>query len=163
MTSSYTPTENLEHPEFLPTVDMNSLVTSYQSWSESVAWANEVHKTSRAEILEKVSREPDWWDGICGANSLEPSVHTKERWTFNSDSKPFNHVDCLDIQIIEEPHKIYVYPLMGNLAFDLNTDTSKWLDITEYLMSVVCGECVEYRPDDARVQGGMKCGNCAYG
>ena len=150
MASSYTPTENLDHPDFLPTIDMESLVTSYQSWSESVAWADK-------------AKEPVWWDGICGANSLEPSVHTRERWTFDGESKPFNHVDCLDIQIIEEPHKIYVYPLMGNLAFDLNTDTSKWLDITEYLMSVVCGECVEYRPDDARVQGGMKCGNCAYG
>ncbi len=27
----------------------------------------------------------------------------------------------------------------------------------------ICGECGEYRPDDARVQGGMKCGVCAYG
>jgi len=27
----------------------------------------------------------------------------------------------------------------------------------------ICGECGEYRPDDARVQGGMKCGECAYG
>jgi len=27
----------------------------------------------------------------------------------------------------------------------------------------ICGECGEYRPDDARVEGGMKCGVCAYG
>ena len=26
----------------------------------------------------------------------------------------------------------------------------------------VCGECGEVRIDDARVQGGMKCGVCAY-
>ena len=26
----------------------------------------------------------------------------------------------------------------------------------------VCGECGEYRPDDARVESGMKCGHCAY-
>ena len=150
MTSSYTPTDNPDHPEFLPTIDMESLVTSYQAWSESVAWADE-------------AKEPVWWDGLCGANTLEPSAHTRERWTFDSESKPFSHVDCLEIQIIQEPHKIYLYPLMGKLAFNLDTDTSKWLDITEYLMSVVCGECIEYRPDDARVQGGMKCGNCAYG
>ena len=150
MADIYIPTENTDHPEFLPTVDIESLVTSYQSWSESVAGADE-------------KKEPVWWDGLCGANTLEPSAHTRERWTFDGESKPFSHVDCLDIQIIQEPHKIYLYPLMGNVAFILDTDTSKWLDITEYLMSVVCGECIEYRPDDARVQGGMKCGNCAYG
>ena len=27
----------------------------------------------------------------------------------------------------------------------------------------VCKECGEYREDDARVEGGMKCGVCAYG
>lgn len=27
----------------------------------------------------------------------------------------------------------------------------------------LCGECGEPRPDDARVEGGMKCGVCAYG
>ena len=160
MTDIYTPTENPDHPEFLPTVDMESLVTSYQSWSESVAWAD---KGMSIETEQLGYREPVWWDGLCGANSTEPSAHTRERWTFDGESKPFSHVDCLDIQIIQEPHKIYLYPLMGNLAFNLDTDTSKWLDITEYLMSVVCGECIEYRPDDARVQGGMKCGNCAYG
>jgi len=25
-----------------------------------------------------------------------------------------------------------------------------------------CNECGEYRPDDARVEGDMKCGECAY-
>ena len=28
---------------------------------------------------------------------------------------------------------------------------------------MVCGECGESRPDDARVEAGMKCGICAYG
>ena len=27
----------------------------------------------------------------------------------------------------------------------------------------ICNECGEYRPDDARVGGDMKCGVCAYG
>ena len=27
----------------------------------------------------------------------------------------------------------------------------------------ICPECGEYRPDDARVESGMKCGICAYG
>ena len=26
-----------------------------------------------------------------------------------------------------------------------------------------CGECEEYRYEDARLEGGMKCGVCAYG
>ena len=26
-----------------------------------------------------------------------------------------------------------------------------------------CGECGEWREDDARVEGGMKCGECTYG
>jgi len=26
----------------------------------------------------------------------------------------------------------------------------------------ICGECGEYRPEDARVEAGMKCGVCAY-
>ena len=26
----------------------------------------------------------------------------------------------------------------------------------------ICKECGEWREDDARVQGGMKCGQCAY-
>ena len=26
-----------------------------------------------------------------------------------------------------------------------------------------CGECEEYRYEDVRVEGGMKCGHCAYG
>ena len=28
---------------------------------------------------------------------------------------------------------------------------------------LLCGECEEYRYEDARVEGGMKCGICAYG
>ena len=28
---------------------------------------------------------------------------------------------------------------------------------------LLCGECEEYRYEDARVEGGMKCGVCAYG
>lgn len=28
---------------------------------------------------------------------------------------------------------------------------------------LVCPECGEFRPDDDRVQAGMKCGFCAYG
>ena len=27
----------------------------------------------------------------------------------------------------------------------------------------ICGECGEIKLDDARVEGGMKCGACAYG
>ena len=27
----------------------------------------------------------------------------------------------------------------------------------------VCPECRQYKPDDERVQSGMKCGQCAYG
>ena len=26
-----------------------------------------------------------------------------------------------------------------------------------------CPECEEHKPDDARVQGGLRCGQCAYG
>ena len=42
-------------------------------------------------------------------------------------------------------------------------DTSQWFDITDYLRSTLCVECGEYKPDDDRVFGGMKCGECAYG
>jgi len=31
------------------------------------------------------------------------------------------------------------------------------------VLDMVCGECGESRPDDARVEAGMKCGICAYG
>ena len=36
-------------------------------------------------------------------------------------------------------------------------------DCEEEKRDGVCGECGEYRPDDARVEAGMKCGVCAYG
>lgn len=35
--------------------------------------------------------------------------------------------------------------------------------VKEWFLSTVCKECGEDRPGDARVEGGMKCGNCAYG
>ena len=31
------------------------------------------------------------------------------------------------------------------------------------VFEVVCPECLEPRPDDERVAGGMKCARCAYG
>jgi len=33
---------------------------------------------------------------------------------------------------------------------------------TEKIVKWTCNECGEYRPDDARVEGDMKCGYCAY-
>jgi len=54
MIPSYTPTENPDHPEFLPTVDMEGLVTSYQAWSESVAWADE------ANVYSSQNLSPMW-------------------------------------------------------------------------------------------------------
>ena len=42
---------------------------------------------------------------------------------------------------------------------------SELFDSMQFAKPIIkfCGECGESRPDDARVQGGMRCGVCAYG
>ena len=41
---------------------------------------------------------------------------------------------------------------------DIRDHIKRAIPITGY-----CPECGEYKPDDERVQEGMKCGPCAYG
>ena len=47
---------------------------------------------------------------------------------------------------------------------DTAIDYGSWRSVitVSYRHVPTCGECGELRPDDARVQDGMKCGQCAY-
>ena len=49
--------------------------------------------------------------------------------------------------------------------YEANPDWVKLIHILENdtFDPYVCPECRQYKPDDERVQSGMKCGQCAYG
>ena len=156
-TYTYSPTvDDLKEQDtgWLPKyIDMLTLVDEYYRWEDG-------------------GRESDWWG----------SLHTSDH--------PEDCTDCIDINIwMDEdenclyhgegvdcipnpntkPH-IVLYPIEIDID-DVNgtgvdqwiVDTSQWFDITDYLRSTLCGECGEYKPDDDRVFGGMKCGEWAYG
>ena len=36
------------------------------------------------------------------------------------------------------------------------------VSVMEHLLENTCPECGDYKPDDERVQNGMKCGQCSY-
>ena len=88
---------------------------------------------------EDDGRDSDWWG----------SLHT--------DDNPEDCTDCIDVNICSEDD------VNGTGVDQWEVDTSQWFDITDYLRSTLCVECGEYKPDDDRVFGGMKCGECAYG
>ena len=66
-------------------------------------------------------------------------------------------------EYIEPMKKEYIMPTPEWMSKDEIVDyygeptTSEAID-----QDWVCGECGEYRPDDGRVEAGMKCGHCAY-
>jgi len=50
-----------------------------------------------------------------------------------------------------------------NLCHSIITDNN--LNVAQldfYLMYKVCWECLQYRPEDERVQNGLKCARCTY-
>tara|TARA_R110002020_G_scaffold139258_1_gene310056 strand:+ start:3338 stop:3814 length:477 start_codon:yes stop_codon:yes gene_type:complete len=130
-------------------IDMLTLVEQYNRWEDE-------------------GRESDWWGSL------------------HSDSHPDTCVDCIDVNIytedsiLGEEYKdgdkdeyfhlengygdivtVTLYPVYWE-GGNWHVDTSQWFDITDYLRSTLCVECGEYKPDDDRVFGGMKCGECAY-
>ena len=155
-TYTYSPTvDDLKEQDtgWLPKcIDMLTLVDEYYRWEDD-------------------GRESDWWG----------SLHTSDH--------PEDCTDCIDVNIYSEDSilgaeyqsgdlengygdtvTVTLYPIERDID-DVNgtgvdqwvVDTSQWFDITDYLKSTLCGECGEYKPDDDRVFGGMKCGECAYG
>ena len=149
-TYTYSPTiDDLKEQDtgWLPKcIDMLKLVAEYNRWEDE-------------------GRESDWW------GSLHDSSH------------PENCMECIDVNIYTEDSilgkdlengygdivTVTLYPIDRDID-DVNgtgvdqweADTSQWFDITDYLRSTLCVECGEYKPDDDRVFGGMKCGECAY-
>ena len=149
-TYTYSPTiDDLKEQDtgWLPKcIDMLTLVDEYYRWEDD-------------------GRESDWWG----------SLHT--------DDHPEDCTDCIDVNIYTEDSilgkdlengygdivTVTLYPIDRDID-DVNgtgvdqweVDTSQWFDITDYLRSTLCVECGEYKPDDDRVFGGMKCGECAY-
>jgi|TARA_R110000824_G_scaffold156873_12_gene330135 hypothetical protein len=154
-TYTYSPTkEDLKFQDtgWLPQeIDMLDLVEQYDRWVDG-------------------GRESDWWG----------SLHTA--------SHPESCMNCIDVNIytedsiLEEDYQsgnlengygdiitVTLYPVERDID-DVNgtgvdqwiVDTSQWFDITDYLRSTICGECGEYKPDDDRVFGGLKCGECTY-
>jgi len=125
-------------------IDMLALVGEYDRWQDE-------------------GRESDWWGSL------------------HNDSHPDDCSNCIDVNIytedstLEEESQggdivtVTLYPIERDID-DVNgtgvdqwiVDTSQWFDITDYLKSTICIECSEYKPDDDRVFGGMKCGECAY-
>ena len=147
-TYTYSPTvDDLKEQDtgWLPKcIDMLKLVAEYNRWEDE-------------------GRESDWW------GSLHDSSH------------PINCMECIDVNIYTEDSTlgeesqggdivtVTLYPIDRDID-DVNgtgvdqweVDTSQWFDVTDYLRSTLCVECGEYKPDDDRVFGGMKCGECAY-
>lgn len=147
-TYTYSPTiEDIKEQDtgWLPKcIDMLKLVEQYYAW-------------------EDAGRESDWWGSL------------------HDDSHPINCMECIDVNIYTEDSTlgeesqggdivtVTLYPVdrdideVDGVGVDQwVVDTSEWFDITDYLRSTLCGECGEYKPDDDRVFGGMKCGECAY-
>ena len=112
-------------------------------------------------------RESDWWGSL------------------HSDSHPETCMNCIDVNIYTEDSilgeeylgengygdivTVTLYPVErdidnvnGTSVDQWTVNTSQWFDITDYLKSTICVECSEYKPDDDRVFGGLKCGECAY-
>ena len=90
----------------------------------------------------------------------------------HNEGHPDDCMDCIEVHIWDDNNTVRVtlYPTerdideVDGIGVDQwVVDTSRWFDVTEYLFSTVCIECLEYKPDDDRVYGGMKCGECAYG
>ena len=147
-TYTYSPTvDDIKDQDtgWLPqSINMLDLVEQYNRW-------------------EDAGRESDWWG----------SLHT--------DDHPINCMECVDVNIYTEDSTlgeecqggdrviVTLYPVdrdideVDGVGVDQwVVDTSEWVDITDYLRSTLCGECGEYKPDDDRVFGGMRCGECAY-
>ena len=143
----YSPTkEDLKFQDtgWLPQdIDMLALVDQYDKWIDD-------------------GMESDWWG------------------TLHSDSHPETCTNCIDVNIytedsiIEEDYQggdlengygdvvtVTLYPVHWEDG-SWHVDTQQWFDITDYLKSTICVECGEYKPDDDRVFGGLKCGECAY-
>lgn len=145
----YSPTtEDLKEQDtgWLPKcIDMLTLVEQYNRWEDE-------------------GKEQDWWGSLHG------------------DDHPNTCVDCIDVNIwVDEDeaclsHGEDIDDCIGNLHASPNVtiypvyweggnwhvDTQRWFDVTDYLRTTLCIECGEYKPDDDRVFGGMKCGECAY-
>jgi hypothetical protein len=54
----------------------------------------------------------------------------------------------------------------GEKVIDLINQLPRWIQLQKNHLNIrirVCPECEEFKPDDARVEAGMKCGACAYG
>ena len=53
-------------------------------------------------------------------------------------------------------------PLSDPILYS-DDNVSRTVTVVELDNLMVCPECGEYRPDDLRVESGMKCSLCAYG
>ena len=142
ITSAYTyspTTEDLKSQDtgWLPeSIDMLALVEQYDTWQDE-------------------GRESDWWGSL------------------HNDSHPDTCVNCMDVNIYTDDSTlglkvkggdivtVTIYPVHWE-GGSWHVDGQRWFDITEYLKSTICIECSKYKPDDDRVFGGMKCGECAY-
>ena len=54
----------------------------------------------------------------------------------------------------------------GEKVIDLINQLPRWIQLQKNHLNIrirVCPECEEFKPDDVRVEAGMKCGACAYG
>ena len=54
----------------------------------------------------------------------------------------------------------------GEKVIDLINQLPRWIQLQKNHLNIrirVCPECQEFKPDDVRVEAGMKCGACTYG
>ena len=54
----------------------------------------------------------------------------------------------------------------GQKVIDLINQLPRWIQLQKNHLNIrirVCPECEEFKPDDLRVEAGMKCSECAYG
>jgi hypothetical protein len=54
----------------------------------------------------------------------------------------------------------------GEKVIDLINQLPRWIQLQKNHLNIrirVCPECEEFKPDDLRVEAGMKCSECAYG
>ncbi len=154
-TYTYLPTtEDLKEHDtgWLPEcIDMLDLVEQYNRWEDE-------------------GRESDWWGSLHNSrhptdcsNCIDVNIYTEdsilgEEYQGGDLENGYGDIVTVTLYPVERD----IDDVNGTGVDQWTVDTTQWFDITDYLRSTICLECGEYKPDDDRVFGGMKCGECAY-
>ena len=119
----------------------------------------------------RFNEDVDEWAAAHGITVGHCRVYKVKVWDETCDEcdreKVYYCVMC-DMPVVFEGHSEYPEPDDGSkYCYDCAKEEGFVFTMEEGYINTkdgwqLCGECEEYRYEDSRVEGGMKCGVCAY-